>query len=106
MSQHKKSLHYQNIKVLDIDSINDRIGYEKVRNDNFVGFASLYLQKSKRDATSINTADESMYKQLVDIDSKMGTTKSEQLFWCLAKTTRLDLIKVSTFVSRKCSKEI
>ena len=34
------------------------------------------------------------YTTLVDLDSKFGTTASEQLFWCIKNTTRWDIIKV------------
>ena len=34
------------------------------------------------------------YKKLIDIDKKLGTTNSEQLYECINVTTRLDLIRV------------
>ena len=58
------------------------------------GYADYYLVKCWNETKKINEADESVYRQLVDIDSKMGTEYSMQLFCCLGWTTRWDIIKV------------
>ena len=38
--------------------------------------------------------DVEVYARLVELDTKLGTRTSEQLFLCLFLTTRLDIIKV------------
>ena len=38
--------------------------------------------------------DKEVYAKLVELDKRLGTTASEQLFWCLKKTTDSDIIKV------------
>ena len=42
----------------------------------------------------MNTADVDLYKELINLDSKWGTSISEQFFWCLNSTTRKDVIQV------------
>ena len=69
-----------------------------MKKKGFVGFAEYYLDLIK---TENNQPDVEVYKQLVDIDEKLGTTKSELLFGCLDKTTRSDMINISLEVSFK-----
>ena len=57
-------------------------------------FANHYLEKCWNDSKMFNEADVCIYRQLVDIDSKLGTNASRQLRSCLSNTTRWDLIKV------------
>lgn len=52
-------------------------------------FSSCYLSDCWNDE-----AKKSIYRRLVEIDSKLGTKASTLLFACLKKTTRSDLIKV------------
>ena len=58
------------------------------------GYADYYLVKCWNETTMINQADASVYRQLVDIDSKLGTDASTQLDCCLSWTTRWDIIEV------------
>ena len=58
------------------------------------GYAHYYLVKSWNELKQINEAYASVYRQLVEIDSKLGTSISMQLSCCLAWTTRWDIIKV------------
>ena len=58
------------------------------------GYADYYLVKCWNDSTKTNEADPSVYRQLVEIDSKLGTSTSTQLSCCLCWTTRWDIIKV------------
>ena len=62
--------------------------------DQDVGYADYYLVRSWSKSKMINEADATVYQRLVEIDTTLGTTASEQLFWCLYHTTRLDIIKV------------
>ena len=50
-------------------------------------------QESKSD----NEIDIQVFDKLVQLDSKLGTTASEQLTCCLEYTTRSDIIEVYFF---------
>ena len=69
---------------------------------DYVGFADLYLQSRKCDKRSHpnDVIDKEVYSKLVELDTRLGTTASEQLFCCL-KTTRSDIIKVGRFLRIK-----
>ena len=75
---------------------------EKMREFGFVGFAHVYLWRCDQDEVRRKyLADIESYKKLMELDSRLGTTRSEQLCSCLAvqklllcKTTRPDIIKV------------
>ena len=71
---------------------------EETRDD---GYAEYYLHKCWNDSKKINEADATVYQRLVDIDSTLGTKLSDQLFWCLYRTTRWDIIKVLKFLQIK-----
>ena len=68
--------------------------FDKIRENGFVGYANYYLFKCWDKSELKNKADFTVYKQLLAIDAKLGTTQSEQLRWCLAYSPRKDLIKV------------
>ena len=70
------------------------------------GYAEYYLFKCKNESTMVNEADASIYRQLVEIDTALGTTAGTQLFNCLFRTTRWDIIKVLFFIWTKISKYI
>ena len=59
-----------------------------------VGYANYYLQQCWDESELKNQADATIYKQLLEIDSKLGTTQSEQLIGCVFNSLRIDLIKV------------
>ena len=67
---------------------------DKVRELDYVGYANCYLRVCWDESELKNKADVTIYKQLLEIDSKLGTTQSEQLRWCLSYSPRKDLIKV------------
>ena len=69
-------------------------GYEKLRKDGYVGFANFYLYRCDEESKTENIADVQLYEKLVELDTRLGTTASEQLYWCLNYSLRLDLIKV------------
>ena len=66
----------------------------ELREKNFVGYANYYLRKCWDKSEFENKADVAIYKQLLEIDAKLGTTQSEQLRWCLVYAPRKDLIEV------------
>ena len=68
--------------------------YDVLQENGYVGYASYYLQECWDESELKNKADVEIYKQLLEIDSKLGTTQSEQLFECVFNTVRMDLIKV------------
>ena len=68
--------------------------YEELRELGYVGYANYYLKACWDESELINKADVSIYKQLLEIDSKLGTTPTEQLFEYVFHSLRIDLIKV------------
>ena len=60
----------------------------------YVGYADYYLSECWDESELKNKADVAVYKQLIEIDSKLGTTRSEQLRWCLSYSPRKELIEV------------
>ena len=77
---------------LDFDERKDYDWIRKETDDE--GYADYYLVKCWNDSKMINEAKASIYHQLVEIDSVLGTDASMQLSCCLGWTTRWDIIKV------------
>ena len=67
---------------------------DKLRELGYVGYANYYLHNCWDESELKNNADVTIYKQLLEIDSKLGTTQSKQLLGCLRHSTRKDLIEV------------
>ena len=65
-----------------------------ISKDEFHGFADLYLKPCVENSQVYDQVDTEVYAKLIELDSKLGITPSEQLFWCLLRTTRSDIIKV------------
>ena len=78
----------------NFDELREKYGY--------VGYAEYYLSACYDKTISKNEADIAVYKQLLEIDSQLGTTQTEQLFGCLCKSVRMDLIKVCYISKLKC----
>ena len=68
--------------------------YEELRKNGWIGFAHRYLKYDNK-PKSDDDIDIQIYIELVELDSKLGTTASEQLLSCLEYTTRSDILKVS-----------
>ena len=68
--------------------------YDELRELGYVGYAEYYLRECWDESELKNKADVTIYKQLLEIDSKLGTTQSEQLRRCLCYSPRKDLIEV------------
>ena len=64
----------------------------------YVSFAEVYLERFDKESKSDREIDREIYSKLVQLDSRLGTRASEQLFWCLSLTTRSDIIKVGGFL--------
>ena len=68
--------------------------YDVLRKYDFAGYAHYYLVKCWDESELKNNADVTIYKKLLEIDAKLGTSQSEQLFGCVYNSFRMDLIKV------------
>ena len=69
--------------------------YDALRwHHHYAGYAHIYLQGQYDNTELVNKADITIYKRLLEIDAKLGTTQTEQLFECVFDSVRLDLIKV------------
>ena len=75
--------------------------YECLRKKNYVGFANVYLAGCNKRSHPNDVIDKELYSKLVKLDTRLGTTASEQLSKCLLKTTRSDIIKVGRFLLMK-----
>ena len=82
------------IKSLGINMIVEDGIYDVIRGKGFVGYASYYLKECWDQSELINKSDVAIYRQLLEIDSKLGTTSTEQLDRCVFYSHRLDIIKV------------
>ena len=83
-----------------------KICWTLLRQKGLRGFASFYLEFNKilhdcpcscpRSCPRVISDEISVtiYKKLIEIDRKLGTSETEQLNLCLFLSTRLDLIKV------------
>jgi len=83
-------LKFKNIQEIHIDQVD----LDELREDGFVGYAEYYLCACWDKSQLKNKADVTVYKQLLEIDSKMGKTQSEQLRGCLRYSPRKDFIEV------------
>ena len=68
--------------------------YDELREIGCVGYADYYLFKCWDKSELKNKADVAIYKQLLEIDLKLGTAPSEQLLGCLDYSPRKDLVEV------------
>ena len=105
----KKSLNDKGGKLLrdaglDFDEEKDYVWVTK--DLEYYGYANYYLSKCENESTMVNEADASIYRQLVEIDTALGTTAGTQLFGCLYQTTRWDIIKVLFFIWTEITKYI
>ena len=89
---------------LDFDEFKDKKWIFDETDD--YGYAGYYLCNCWNDSKMINEADVEVYQRLVDIDTNLGTELSDQLFNCLYRTTRWDIIKVLKFLKIKDLKNI
>ena len=69
-------------------------GFDELRKLGFDGYGNYYLKQCYDESELLNKADVTIYKQLIEIDSRLGTRQAEQLFCCVFWSVRMDLIKV------------
>ena len=79
-------------QIIDFDQVNE---YENLKQTGCVGFANFYLARFDKQSKSIDEMDKDIYSHLLELDTRLGTTTSEQLFACIQITTRSDIIKVA-----------
>ena len=84
------------IKVLfHVLSFNQKNAYERIRRIlKWAGFAEIYLERCNQESKTDDKIDVKVYTRLIELDTKLGTRISEQLFLCLLHTIRWDIIKV------------
>lgn len=80
-------------RLIDLEHDDDDV-HSLLKTLKYAGYAHYYLQECWNQSEMVNRADKYRYRQLVDIDSKLGTDAAHQLYGCLDNTTRWDLIKV------------
>ena len=69
-------------------------------------FAKEYLKQCNKESKSNDEINKEVYAKLVELDSRLGTNASNQLYNCLKYTTRWDIIKVLKFLKIKDLKNI
>ena len=78
-------------QTIDFEQVNEFD--ENTKKKNFIGYAHVYLWRCNGENRT-NEIDIDVYKKLVELDSKLGVTFSEQLYKCLYYTSQLDIIEV------------
>ena len=78
-------------KTIDFNQVNEFEHYENIRA---FGFATIYLNRCYEESKTDEEKDVNVYTKLLELDARLGTTASEQLFWCVGCTQRFDFIKV------------
>ena len=53
----------------------------------------MYLKRFDKKSKSNDEIDKELYAELVELDKRLGTIASNQLYECLSHTTRSDIIK-------------
>ena len=66
---------------------------ERVKNANYDGWGDFYYQRYKKSKPE-DEIDGEVYSNLVKLDTRFGTSPSEQLFMCIYHTLNPDIIKV------------
>ena len=66
----------------------------KENNETNIGFTQSYLQHHLTQEAVESAPDVLLFKQYNQMDSKLGMENSDQLYGCLKRTTRPDLLEV------------
>ena len=67
--------------------------YDELRKLGVYGFTWLYIL-SWDETDLVNKADVNTFKELITIDEKLGTTMTQQLWYCVLSSLRMDILKV------------
>ena len=87
-------MKFKTIQEIHLDQVEHN---DKIRELSDARYAEYYLCGFWDESEWKNKADVTIYKQLLEIDSKLGTTQTEQLFECVCHSLRMDLIKVRIY---------
>ena len=52
------------------------------------------MNQCNKESKSNDGIDKEVYAKLVELDTRLGTTATEQLYGCVCNTLNLDIIKV------------
>ena len=78
-------------KTIDLDEVNEN---ECLKKSNYIGFAHLYFSVCNQESNSDNEIVKEVYTKLIELDTRLGTPPSEQLFMCVFYTLDSDILKV------------
>ena len=78
-------------KTIDLDEVNEN---ECLKISNHIGFAYLYFSRSNQESQSDNEIVKEVYTKLIELDTRLGTPPSEQLFHSILYTLDSDILKV------------
>ena len=78
-------------KTIDLDELNEN---ECLKKSNYIGFAHFYFSQCNQESQSNNEIVKEVYTKLIELDTRLGTQPSEQLFMCVFHTPDLDILKV------------
>ena len=81
----------KSFQTINFERVNE---YERLRKHKWNGFANVYLHRCDKESKTGDIIDTKFYSSLVELDKRLGTKASEQLYECLRRTTRWDIIKV------------
>ena len=78
-------------KIIDFDEVNEN---KRVKKANYIGYAHFYLSQCHKDSKSDDEFVNEFYAKLIELDTRLGTSSSKQLYYCLKNTIRSDIIEV------------
>ena len=67
---------------------------ECVKKSDYIGFAHFYLSQCSQESKSVNEIVKEVYIKLVELDRRLGTSPTEQLFNCILYTLDAEILKV------------
>ena len=82
--------HIKTFKIIDLDEVNENDSVKKAKYD---GFGHVYYRHYKESKPK-DEIDEEIYSKIVELDMRLGTPPSEQLFMCIYHTLDPDNIEV------------
>ena len=88
---HLLNVDFKLFQSLDFEQVNE---YKLLQNKGWAGFAEIYLDRCNKESDADVKANIAFYTELAELDGRLGTTVTEQLYGCLRQTTRWDIIKV------------
>ena len=72
----------------------ESVNYATIKQFGYYGYGHYYMQKCWNESKMTNETDAAIYRQLIEIDSVLGTNTTIQLLTCCLWTTRCDIIQV------------